>query len=365
MDVLFLTAYDTEDGHLGGASWVDKKVISALGTSVAVHPLSSRYSEIPPIKLEISNDIVAKARTLARMLLLGEPFQVAKFRSDPLFKLRISEIERSLRPGQIVVTSQVPGLLIAEALGLRPHLHIAHNFDAKLSEIYDPRSLKLLRNSKRMLEFERKQLAKATNVVTLSSSDSRELSANGVFAEHLILFSAEVRAPQRLHSHRLALGFIGKLAWPPNRRDFNYLRESVLPALRDASSDEVVLVAAGRGTELETDSRRGIEGLGRIEDVEEFYEKVDVIVVPRMGATSGVSIKAIEAVEKGKLLIAPSQVLEECGLIGHAVAAEDADEIVSAILKYAEGRSGDAPPTQTFKAVSIGELASILRRGLT
>ena len=155
----------------------------------------------------------------------------------------------------------------------------------------------------RALEFEALQAARA--VACLSEGDADRLRAlaglarRDVGARLFVLpgYPMAPPLPPRVTGHaargaddRPAIGLIGTWTWAPNRQALRWLLDRVWPGVGARAR----LVLAGGGLEgLQLPP--GTQVLGRVAEVRDFYDAVDVVAVPSLSG-SGVQEKAIEAI---------------------------------------------------------------------
>src|SRR3984957_5225162 len=100
-------------------------------------------------------------------------------------------------------------------------------------------------------------------------------------------------------------GFLANFAFWPNRDAFEVLRDHWAPALRRVGWKTVV---AGIGSE-QLDGQGQVEILGQVEDLAEYYSRIDVSLAPiRLGG--GVKVKIIEALMYERPVFASAYALE-------------------------------------------------------
>ena len=99
------------------------------------------------------------------------------------------------------------------------------------------------------------------------------------------------------------IGFLGSLEWMPNINGLDWFLEKIFPEL----GDNINLIIAGRNTPKRYFKlqNKNIKVLGEIDNVEAFYNKVDVVIVPLLSG-SGMRIKVIEAMAYKKPIISTS-----------------------------------------------------------
>lgn len=99
------------------------------------------------------------------------------------------------------------------------------------------------------------------------------------------------------------IGMIGTWTWEPNRAGLAWMLEQVLPGLPAGCQ----LVLAGGGLEHLSLPQR-VTALGRVAEVDAFYEAVDLVAIPSVQG-SGVHEKAIEAIGRGLPVVASRHAL--------------------------------------------------------
>lgn len=336
----FVTTYDPSQSDLGGASWVDRALIGAFEDSfdVNIHQICGDGPSSVP--LEIRKSKVLMGRTLLRMLSLQEPYQVAKFRVSPAWKrevARVQQLAAELGSDDYIVTSQWPALLLLADAGIESDLHIAHNVDTVIARSHDPLLFKWMGNEVRMETIERAILSKPKVVLAISGSDSERIQKWGIDCKHLSIAPEDFEERPRSST---VIGFIGKATWPPNAEAIRLLVEEVLPRVREHLPSTCV-VLAGRDSEHWSNAE-GVTGIGPVDDLAEFYDRSDLVVVPRLGESTGISVKMLEAVTYGRPVVVPSIIARDAGLKTGAILADDVNAMVDVISDYFRERSIDS-----------------------
>ncbi|WP_293780250.1 glycosyltransferase family 4 protein [uncultured Aeromicrobium sp.] len=353
-EVVYVTTYDPSLMHLGGAAWIDQRMLNQL-TAFTFVVCKDQDGAVP---LEIRNDRIAVVRTLLRMSLLREPYIAAKFRWSSAWQRRAQDLRAVAQSGALIITSQWPALLLAHDAGVRPALHIAHNVDYRLAEEHDPRLFHLLGNADRTRRWELDLLALPKKLATLSVSDAELLRQHDLPAEHLQIAPDPV-TPDSPPSRRGRVGFLGKASWPPNEEALRLLIDEVMPAVRADLDSPPELLVAGRG--MERFAGDGVVSIGQVHSLDEFYDQVDLIAVPRLGVTSGVSVKMLEAVEQGIPVIAPAQLIADAGLRRGAAAADTAPQMAQAIVAFYRGEKAASYSPPSSPSVNSRPISQILQ----
>ncbi|MCP3801116.1 glycosyltransferase [Allokutzneria sp. A3M-2-11 16] len=344
MKICFVTTYPLGRRELGGSGWVDRRLLAMLSRShdvdvVCVTGDEGNWSDegLPchsagSVPLEVRGDRARLLRVAAGMLTSPEPYLARKFTVFPGWR-RAAALLRERAAGREVITSGWPGLLLAEAAGVPVASHVAHNVESTIAVEHSPRPLRLLGETWRLPRAERRLLALPDKVFTLSRTDAYVLRGWGIGAEHLPL----PLIPQPVSSSTEALGFIGKASWPPNERALAALVGPVRAEL-DRLGQDVPYVLAGNGTESYA-GHRAVTALGRVKEEADFYRKVGLVVVPRFGASTGISVKMLEAAEYGLPSVVPPQLAAAVDPRGPWLIADGPAATASAIASWRSGES--------------------------
>lgn len=347
--VCLVTPYPPGETSLGGGGWVDRRLISALRqaevdlTVVCVTGRAGRWVEDGvtylsrgDVPLEVRRDRRALVRVVGLMARSTKPYLAAKFSVFAGWH-EAAGVLAEAAAGRRVITSGWPPLLLADAADIPVAVHVVHNVDSVIAAEHAPRPLRLLGELPRMRRLERRLLARPVSLLSLSRTDVGKLRQWGVAAAVLPLPLDP--GPARLEAGH-AVGFIGKATWPPNAQALATLLGPVHDRLV-ALDHPVRYVLAGVGSEQLADHPR-VDRAGWIDDVEPFYRDVGLVVVPRLGVSTGISVKVLEAAEHGVAAVVPRSLAEAIDPDGPWHVADDAATIADAIVAWAAGdRSAD------------------------
>lgn len=160
-------------------------------------------------------------------------------------------------------------------------------------------------------------------------------------------------------------GLLANFGYWPNRDAFNVLVGSWLPALRRQGWTVVVA-----GYDAETlPVVEGVDNLGSVGAIAEFYDNVDVTLAPlRLGG--GMKVKVVESLAHGKPVLATPHAADGLPpeLLGHLlVAPEPPADLAGALsaldFRFPLSRSLEAFQPSTFTRTARG-LAERLRTGI-
>ena len=300
--VILLVPFDTNQS-MGGAVLVDARIYEHLTKNYLVSKIA--IQEISPtLKFRVRSNFTDLVRITIRMLIQNECYSVSKFRyQKKAYDKLLIDIKNRIQPNCQIVTSGWISALVAHDAGLKISQHFAHNVEFEVSRSFGNILLKLNRDWKKLKKFELSLYKSATQLNVLSEIDKEKFEANGMVDVKVFrvirpkIFSSRPKIIQPVR-----IGFIGSLSWPPNQQAFNNLETVILPLLQLANIKFEVYVA-GIGTD-KLKSKFILHKLGVINDIEAFYESIDLIIISRNALqTTGISIKALEALEHSKVVI--------------------------------------------------------------
>lgn len=350
-EVCVVTAYPPGRKELGGGGWVDRRLLESLranGTSVDLVTVTGPdgewreqgYSGVSAgsVPLEMRSDRAALARVALGMLVSPEPYLARKFTVFGGWS-RAVRLLRERAAGKPVLTSGWPALLLAHAAGVTVSAHIAHNVESAIADEHSPAALRLLGERARLRHAERRLLRTPRRVFALSRTDASVLRNWGAIAEPLPI--PVVPQGESVSERPNTVGFIGKASWPPNAAALRALLGPVHEELERLGSD-VRFVLAGRGTDEFAGHPRVVSG-GWVADEADFYARVGLVVVPRFGVSTGISVKMIEAAEFGVPALVPRALADAVDPDGPWLVADEPTAIAEGIAKWScSGRGSEA-----------------------
>lgn len=338
-----LTVYPPGWEHAGGGGYVDRALLHGganptPGAAVSVRSITNRLaadgpatpdSALTSIPLQIKRSRVLSARTLTRMATTLEPYPVAKLR------VFAREWKNAIRQLQLVqppvIASSFPALLLCHDAAVRPQAYIAFNCEWLVLRAHSSRLISWSWRRQRAMEID--LLSAPHQIFALSELDAQrlaDLSGRSVTPVSWMLPPiARTKANRR---GTLRIGYLGSASWPPNATDIQKLCSEILPEVL-ISRPEAELVLAGRGTEL-VKPRRGVTRLGPVDDLTNFYDRIDVVVVPRSDDSTGVSIKVVEALQREVPVISTTAVAEALGSPQGIKCANSSSELIQRLLEH-------------------------------
>jgi glycosyltransferase involved in cell wall biosynthesis len=141
-----------------------------------------------------------------------------------------------------------------------------------------------------------------------------------------------------------------------NRRNLQDFLAVALPIFERYMAPVKITLAGGCCEDFKEHRHPNLEILGRVPDVAEFYESMDVICTP-MQFSTGLKIKVAEALASGAPLVSHLHAMEGYPIADKLHALPDFESIASELIDLAFDRSGLAPLAQKSR-VAIREIHS-------
>jgi len=247
-----------------------------------------------------------------------------------------------------------------------PTILIAHNIEHDLHRSHVERldsswrflQRTMLRDWRRLREYEMSGTRRVHNVVFLSSRDAeiarRECAdINAIVVPPLFDYSPRGWSRTRYSDVNLDIGFLGHFGWWPNRDGLRWFLTEVFPFLRETTR----LHLFGEQSQEFAQADPRIVAHGFIARLEDIWPMCDLMICPTF-AGGGVSVKFAETVYNGIPVVASSFSARGIPLEPHpsVVLLDHADEWIRFLRSPAAGelalRRGPTPNTKAFEMSS-------------
>jgi hypothetical protein len=200
-----------------------------------------------------------------------------------------------------VLPSTIPRLLIAHNI---EHLLFATQAET-LERSFPPLRPILRWERRRMQSFETAGIRSIGNAIFLSSFDASYPLAGALAKRTLVvppLFSDPPASRPRPKAGIVEVGFLGNMAWWPNRQGLSWFLSNVFPHV----GPNVHLNLFGEGTERYARGMARVSQHGAVDNLAGVWSRCDLMICP-MHAGGGVSTKLAEAVyQNGARQLKPS-----------------------------------------------------------
>lgn len=132
---------------------------------------------------------------------------------------------------------------------------------------------------------------------------------------------------------------LGSMNWEPNLEAVRILKTEIFPKIREALPSTILKIA---GSHMDVkdfdDPEKGVEAVGFIEDLEDWYQTEGIFVSP-IQSGSGVRIKILEAMNHGIPVITTTLGALGIPQDGQIIIAESNDEIIEKAIALASNES--------------------------
>ena len=262
----------------------------------------------------------------ATALLRGLPYSAAKYRSRAYARMA----SRLAGDAALVVVDHAQLGWIADALGTRPGVYLAHNVEHRLYAEQAglgaaPRRAVYAREARRVRRLEERLVRWARQTWALSEADAAALDQLGAH-------DARVLAPPPAVTPIVAapdadVVLLGRWTWAANAVGLRWFEDEVVPLLPAGPSVRI----GGAGS-----------ALGEVDDASAFLAGGRVIAIPaRAGA--GVQVKTLDAIATGRPVVATSLAVRGLGdLPGTVTVADEPAAFAAALAAPRTGEGAEA-----------------------
>jgi glycosyltransferase involved in cell wall biosynthesis len=191
-----------------------------------------------------------------------------------------------------------------------PRLLIAHNIEYLLFAAQAGRLERSVPSLRPMLRWERGRMKRfetagiraVKNAIFLSSFDASHPLAGALASRTLVvppLFFGPPAWSARPKAETLEIGFVGNMAWWPNRQGLSWFLEKIFPHV----GPKVHLNLFGEATQHYARGVARVTRHGPVDNLAEVWSRCDLMICP-MQMGGGVSVKLAEAVYHGVPVLA-------------------------------------------------------------
>jgi len=156
-------------------------------------------------------------------------------------------------------------------------------------------------------------------IMTVSAEEAAVFRKHGFNDISIVGHAVVVNRPVKTFRERSGILFVGAIHGDggPNYDAAQWFCREILPLLRAQGNNDVFhLVGYNRATGLHQYRRLGVEIVGEVYDLREWYERCKVFVAPTR-FSAGIPLKVIEALANGLPVVATTLLLNQLGWISH------------------------------------------------
>lgn len=264
---------------------------------------------------EYRRDSEQKFLPLATSLATGIPYKVAKNRSQEIDRAAVKMIDRTSYDVAVVEHSY----MAEHALALKmPCLLNMHNVESDLSTAEGRFATSPIMRCLWSMQagmwraWDRAMVSRFDHVTLTSESDRRRLL--GIVGtqhdEKCSILPRGVECNHRPRNFKRAgkrILFVGSMSYGPNIDAAIHFCRTILPLIRSRIQDADITIVGGNPTEevRALESIPGVTVTGWVEDVEIFYQRSDLVVIP-MRSGGGVKMKLLEAMGRSMPIVTTS-----------------------------------------------------------
>jgi glycosyltransferase involved in cell wall biosynthesis len=282
--------------------------------------IDTHNANIRIISVSVNTNPRIKA-ALKNLLFSNMPYQVERF-IDNTYKERLTELLITFEPDIV----QLEGIYLAPYISVIKKISKAkvvlrsHNIEHVLWKSITKQEKNWVKKgylhlqANRLKKYEITHLGKVDGITVLSNQDASLLKdiSNSLHIKTIPFGLSVSNNNITLIDPVNAISYMGALDWIPNQKGLTWFIQKIWPEIR-GYNENCIFHIAGRNAPLhisnDLKNTKGINFLGEIEETEPFYTLTNIIVVP-LFAGSGIRIKILEAMQKGKIVIASSKAIE-------------------------------------------------------
>jgi glycosyltransferase involved in cell wall biosynthesis len=198
---------------------------------------------------------------------------------------------------------------------------------------------------RKMAREERRVWRSMSVVLAVSELDAQVIQEQGVARVLVCPNGTEpvetLAPPRRDAGEPLRLMFLGSGDYRPNQFGLNWFLREALPMVREQVPTEFMVVGTPPHERVDGD---GIEYVGTVPSVREWYERCHALVVPLFQG-GGTRLKVIEAMAQGRPVVSTGIGAEGLPVRGgeHYLRAEDAEQFARTLVALARQLEEGAP----------------------
>lgn len=273
---------------------------------------------------------------LIQSLLTDNNYQTDRFYSEEMNDYLLSVAQRYdyVFLESIYLLPYQEALSGAKKIIVRTH-NAEHRIWASKSEASNNPLKKIVfsRLSKKLRAYELDNLNKADGLIHISNNDHDifKLLLPNVpqVTIPLAIKKEELITPGNFDFSAINIGFLGAADWQPNFDAIQNLNKIIFPAILE-KYENAQLFIGGHKTESIHSRYPSVTNLGTLKNTHELFDRIDLFLVP-LTSGSGLKIKVVEAICKGKIVIGSAIAFEGLDFLPNNRIAETTEDYLKHI----------------------------------
>ncbi|MCC6185865.1 MAG: glycosyltransferase [Chitinophagaceae bacterium] len=263
--------------------------------------------------IEIDTDIKLLP-TINNFFFSKKPQHAQRFYNND-FEQKLITILRATKPDVV----QLESIYLEEyTTAIRKHskallLHRLHNIEAELwqrlaQQIKSFAKKFYLKNlATRIANYEQELWNTADALISISEIDEQYIKSHGCTKPVCnIPYGIEINPSLAVDHSSWSAYHIGAMDWQPNEDAMHWMQKEIAPKILETHPDFIFQFAGRNMPEKFVGCQeKAFQCMGEVADAEAFSEKHKVLFVP-LSAGSGIRVKTLEAMAKGKVVISTS-----------------------------------------------------------
>ena len=188
--------------------------------------------------------------------------------------------------------------------------------------------------------YEKKYLKYFDHIFTISEIDKNKLISSGVKKEKIEFLPIPLKIKKlfKFNSKTKNILFVGLMSWKPNEDGFWWFYKKVYPLIKESIKDiTLTVIGAYPSKKIINESKKdkSLKVLGYVKDIDNFYKKASVFVVP-IRSGGGIRIKILKGLSYGLPIVSTTIGAEGLKLLNNSeiLLADDPGDFAHKVIDF-------------------------------
>jgi len=214
---------------------------------------------------------------------------------------------------------------------MKNSIDIIKKYNSKIPVVYDAEAIFAKREAlffeiagknmtdediQKMIKSEMELCSRADKVITVSENEKKVFEEYGVQNLHVVSHSANIEKTSKKFESRQGILFVGPVLFGgdknPNLDAINYFIREIFPVVNKKIKCEFNIAGIDMSGELKKFKTEGVNILGRVENLYDYYNISKVFVAPTR-FSAGIPLKVIEAASHGVPVVVTKIIADQLG----------------------------------------------------